>query len=259
VKFTFGVCSTPGNEQRIKDILMSIKKNDIPPSNCEVIIVGNISLPMFFSYDVRIFPFDESQKNGWITKKKNIITEKAKFENIVYMHDYIVLEDGWYKAMCDYGNEWDLLMNRIINIDGSRYRDWILAGDWKNNPFVERQSMKGLLPYEEKRLTKWMYFSGACWVAKKKFMKENPLEESLTWGEGEDVEWSFRAKEVTKFFLNEKAVVKINKDGKHAFLTNSDQTYIDKVYDLLVSENDTLPSMINNVLREEYFKNSDGP
>jgi len=259
VKFTFGVCSTPGNEQRIKNILASIEKNKIPSATCEVVVVGNISPLGYSPIDVRIFPFDESKKSGWITKKKNIITEKAKFENIVYMHDYIVLEDGWYKAMCDYGNEWDLLMNRIINIDGSRYRDWVLVGSWTNNPFVERQSMKGLLPYEEKRLTKWMYFSGAYWIAKKKFMKEYPLNESLVACESEDVEWSYRVKEEAKFFLNEKAVVKINKDGKHAFLTNSDQAYIDKVYDLLVSENDTLPSMINNVLREEYFKNSDGP
>ena len=39
-------------------------------------------------------PFDES--SGKYTAKKNLITKFAKFENVVYLHDYMALCDGWY-------------------------------------------------------------------------------------------------------------------------------------------------------------------
>ena len=254
MKFTFGVCTTLGNEKRIRDIIHSIEKNNIPVSDCEIIVVGNVIKPCFTRLDVRILPFDESVKDGWITRKKNIITENARFENIVYMHDYIVLEDGWYKSMCEYGGNWDLLMTRIINHDGSRYRDWALCGSSVHNPFIEEGTMKALLPYNEKRLSKWMYFSGAYWVAKKDFMNNYPLDENLCWGQGEDVEWSYRVKESTEFFLNSDAAVKVNKNGKAAALTESSQKYLDEIYDLITDSGARpLTSMKNNLCREDYF------
>ena len=255
MKFTFGICTTPGNEQRVENILSSIKENNIPPSNCEVVVVGSALLPMFTSFDVRVIPFDESKKPGWISKKKNIITEKAKFENIVYMHDYIVLEKDWYKSMCEYGNKWDLLMTRINNHDGTRYRDWVLCGSWVNNPFVKPNTTRALLPYEEKRLSRWMYFSGAYWVAKKEFMEKCPLDESLGWGEGEDVEWSLRAKRNTDLFLNQNSSVRVNKPGKDSWVSLCDQKYLDKIYNLLISDDGQLPVQVGGVKREKYFKN----
>ena len=254
MKFTFGICTTLGNEDRIRDIISSIEDNQIPSSDCEIIVVGNVIKPCFTNINVKIFPFDESEKEGWITRKKNIITENAKFENIVYMHDYIVLDDGWYKSMCEYGNNWDLLMTRVINHDGSRYRDWALCGSWVHNPFIEEETMKALLPYEEQRLTKWMYFSGAYWLGKKKFMQEHPLDEILGWGQGEDVEWSYRVKKSTNFCLNKDSVVKVNKSGKMAALTESNQEYLDKIHDLITQSGDIpLPSMKSNLRREDYF------
>jgi len=244
MKFTFGICTTLGSEQKIKEIISSIERNNILPSNCEIIIIGNVLKPCFSKINIQIFPFDESKKTGWITKKKNIIAQKAKFENIVYMHDYIILEDDWYKTMCDYGNNWNLLMTRINNYDGSRYRDWILCGDWKCNPFIKPNTANGLLPYTEKRLSKWMYFSGAYWLAKKQFMLDYPLDESLCWGEGEDVEWSYRVKAITDFSLNENTEVRINKSGKERYFTDCDSEYLNKTYDRLTRADRELPLQV---------------
>ena len=254
MKFTFGVCTTSGNEQRIKNIISSIEKNNIPPANCEIIVIGNVIKPQYSDISIKIFPFDESKKDGWITKKKNIITKEAKYENIVFMHDYVTLEDGWYQSMCQFGNEWNLLMNKIINYDGTRFRDWILCGSWTNNPFVEPNTNKGLLPYDEKRLSNWMYFSGTYWIAKREFMLQHSLDESLLWGQGEDVEWSLRAKNYSNFSLNENAVVKINKPGKSSAFDFCDQKFLDDVYDLLTADGRSLPTMVDGVKREEYFK-----
>jgi hypothetical protein len=252
MKFTFGICTTAGNKLRIENIIRSIELNNVPSSDCEVIVVGSDDLDISTDLNIRYFPFDESVKKGWITRKKNMITDNAIFPNIVYMHDYIVLEEGWYQSMCEFGEDWDLLMNKIVNIDNSRFRDWTLVGGDRHNLFVEEGTSRNLLPYNEKRLSKWMYFSGAYWLAKKKFMAECPLDEDLTWGEGEDVEWSYRAKEKTTFKLNENAVVRVNKPDKPAFFQLAKQNYLDDTYKYLVKKHGSLPQMASDRTREEY-------
>ena len=69
---------------------------------------------------------NENIKSVWITKKKNVISDLAKFENIVYLHDYIIFEENWYKNFVEFGENWDVCMNVILNFDNSRFRDWIL-------------------------------------------------------------------------------------------------------------------------------------
>jgi hypothetical protein len=253
MKFTFGICTTSGNEERVSKIIASIKENNIPYADYEVIVVGGNYENSDSKNNILAVPFDESVRDGWITRKKNIITQKAKFENIVYMHDYIVLEQGWYEAMKEYGEDWQVLMTRINNYDNSRYRDWTLCGGWKNNIFVEEDTCRNLLPYSERRLTGWMYISGAYWIAKKSFMLENPLNETLCWRQGEDVEWSFRVKEKTVFKLNENATARVSKSNKSAFFDLANQQYLNKIYNLLLARSESLPSMKNNLAREKYL------
>ena len=59
-----------------------------------------------------------------------------------------------------------------------------------------------------------MYISGGYWVAKKKFMLANPLDESLRWGESEDVEWSLRIRDKFKYVMNINSTVKTIKQKK---------------------------------------------
>ena len=56
-----------------------------------------------------------------------------------------------------------------------------------------------------------MYVSGAYWVATKEFMMKHPLNERLSWGEGEDVEWSYRARRDWNYKMNTKSTVQFNK------------------------------------------------
>ena len=49
----------------------------------EIIVVGsnkNFNLENIHNVD-----FDEEEKNGWITRKKNLITSNSNYENILYM------------------------------------------------------------------------------------------------------------------------------------------------------------------------------
>ena len=83
-----------------------------------IIIVGECEVIRVIT---RQISFDESVKNAWITKKKNIITENAKFDNIVYMHDYVLLDDKWYEGQLKSGDNFFVTMDKIKDIDGDRY------------------------------------------------------------------------------------------------------------------------------------------
>ena len=48
----------------------------------------------------------------------------------------------------------------------------------------------------------------AIFALKVIFFKQYPLNEKLFWGEGEDVEWSLRVREVTRFKMNQKSSVR---------------------------------------------------
>ena len=62
-----------------------------------------------------------------------------------------------------------------------------------------------------------MYISGAFWVAKTEFMKSNLLDESLCWGEGEDVEWSKRVLKTGKYVMNGHSTIRLLKDKNPSF------------------------------------------
>ena len=78
-----------------------------------------------------------------------------------------------------------------------------------------------------------MYISGAYWVAKKKFMLENMLNEKLKWGQSEDVEWSIRVRKITDFTINERSVVKLMKYKDRIFNepTDSEISILRNIHD----------------------------
>ena len=131
--------------------------------------------------------------------------------------------------MVQFGDDWDVMSNRQVNLDGTRFRDWCLwpGRDVRKNPYVEK-AHKCLLPYSIKHLTKFMYLSGGYWVAKKHVMERFPLDEKLAWGEGEDVEWSKRVRQQYKFTMNENSVVRLAKQ-KYQHFVPADPEYIKNV------------------------------
>jgi len=192
MRFTFGIVTT-GNP-RVPTIIKSINDN-VP--NPEIIVVGGE--PNGGAFHI---PFDENMRPAWITLKKSIITHAATNENIVYMHDYMVLTEGWYEGFLKFGDDFDVCMNVITNLDGTRYRDWVT---WD----LPNVGMR-LVDYSYTE-TQFMYISGAYWVAKKSFMLANPLDERRSWCQGEDVEWSKRIRDHWNYVMNPYSEVKMLK------------------------------------------------
>ena len=114
MNFTFGIITTNTVDQLV---LNSIYNQNIP--EFEIVIVGGH--PIIDYKHITHIPFDETVKQNWITRKKNIITKNAKYDNIVFMHDYVQLNKNWYTEFLKFGNEWDICMNKIYNLDILNY------------------------------------------------------------------------------------------------------------------------------------------
>jgi hypothetical protein len=223
---TFGIITDGNSDDLLFCVVQSIHALRI--KEYEVVIIGQTKiLP---TDKVRIFQFDEEFKKNWITKKKNMIATYANFENIVFLHDYVMFDKNWYKNFRKI-KRYKVAVCQIVNLDGSRFRDWLL---WVENyngfdKYLQR-TRKCLLPYDVKKLTKFMYISGTFWVAKKKFMLENPLNEELTWGQAEDIEWSLRVREKTKFRIQPKAKVRLLKQKDVDFIESDNELVAELLY-----------------------------
>lgn len=224
MEFTFGIITSGTEDKNINKIIDSIEIQKI--KKYEIIIVGNSNVNR---KNTTVIEFDEKIKSKWITKKKNIITKNSKFDNIVYLHDYIIFDPDWYIGFLKFGNEFDMCMNVIENFDGTRYRDWCISM-WDNSKIKEiiGNTFKCNLPYDENRFIKHMYFSGCYWVSKKHIMEEYPLDERLIWGQGEDVLWSNLVRKKYDFSMNKFSKVKLLKK-KDAIYNNADELIIKKL------------------------------
>jgi len=212
MNFTFGIVTDGNSKDRIDRIIDSIELTMV--DDYEVIIMGGKSENTNNRKNTRTIEFIDEQVSPKISEKKNIITREAKYENIVYLHDYIEFTKEWHTEFKLFGNDFEVCMNSILNTDLTRYRDWCL---WMDDANTYVQNNNYLIPYDLKNLSKMMYISGAYWVAKKKFMTENMLNEKLRWGQGEDVEWSIRVRKITEFKINERSVVKLMKHKDRIF------------------------------------------
>jgi len=219
---TFGIItnskhhgSTDQNE-RLSTMISSIQSQNIP--NYEIIIVGdyNTNEP-----NCKCIEFDETIKPAWITRKKNIIAQKAKYDIIVYLHDYIFLDKNWYNGWQNFSfDNWDVGMNIVINKDETRFRDWVVFqfdgnlgpnGAWQNNlPKGRNCIISPYLPDYSYNQTKNMYISGSYFIVKKHIMLAEPFDEDFVWGQPEDIEWSFeRVLPKYQYVMNTQSAVRL--------------------------------------------------
>ena len=203
MKFSFIVPCSPTDQWNVEECIDSIEAQvESGLDDYDIVVVGSVDVKRD---NTRVIEFDEDSGPGkiWLTRKKNIGASVAYHPNLVFMHSYYRLLPGWHEGIVTFGEDWDVCMTRVLNKDGTRFRDWCLT------PKIElpsHRSRERLMPYDFKA-TKNLYVSGGYWLAKKKFMERYPLDERLVWGQSEDVEWSARALKRANYRMNPGAAV----------------------------------------------------
>jgi hypothetical protein len=208
MKFTFGI-PTAGNVD-LSELISNITDMNIP--EYEILVIGGNLVDDIFHNGIKVgkhIPFDEYSKQGWITRKKNILAQEAKYENLVLLHDYYRFEPGWYEGWIKFGNEFHVAVNIIQNIDGSRFADWLLNPELYDRTFGFK-SHRWLIPYNMS-CPKIQYISGGYFVVKKEFLLQHPLDETRVWNECEDTEWCERIAEHTTMKMNTFSIAKVTK------------------------------------------------
>ena len=134
------------------------------------------------------------KKTGAIAEKKNIGSKFAKFDKLCILHDYVSLRNDWFHVyQSETSNDWDILVPKVLNSNNKRHRDWVL---WNDPIYSESKFPNCLPPYEYD--SNFYYINGTVMVVKNIFFSQNPLNNLLFWGQGEDVEWSLRVRQKAK-------------------------------------------------------------
>lgn len=208
IDWTFGIITVYEDKDRLQQIIESIRALDIP--NYEILFVGGGDSEGIDGPDIRKIDFDETVKDKWITRKKNIIAEEAKYDNIVLMHDYHIFHPDWYKNFVAFGTDWDICSCPQYLITGARNpMDWSL---WDKPGFGRAWSLN----YNDWSQTQYMYISGGFFIVKRHVLLEEPLNEDLVWNQEEDVEWSYRVRNKYVMKCNGNSPVYHNKWHRHA-------------------------------------------
>lgn len=216
---TFGIITQPSTGHYLNQILESIDNQNI--DDYEVILAGLLSDEVRDNYWYDKYIEDkDSVKSGKITKLKNSITNNAKNDIIVYLHDYIYFTKDWYKNLIKFGFDWDILCNPVINEDGSHFRSlcywdkpglgraWACHEKWAGPNGINFAGSPHFVKNFENFDYSRCYINGSYWIAKKHIMEKYPLNVELTWGEGEDVEHSLRIRNKVKISYNPYSIVK---------------------------------------------------
>lgn len=203
---SFGITTSGTNDAMVNAVIDSIEAQQIP--EYEIVLVGGATTTIQRP-NVRHIPFDEStwahvtihgHPGRWTTRKKNLSVQHAKYDLCVVMHDYIQINPGWYKAVEEFGYDWDMCFHNTLLSNGER-------GDtWRINQFpgLPRWCM---IPYDIDLFLPYMILQGNFWIAKKSAMLAYPLNEDLLWGMDDDTEWSRRVIPNCRVKMNGNAVV----------------------------------------------------
>lgn len=181
--WTFGI-PTDGihSIQYHKQIIDSIFQQNIPGFEI-LFITENRNYQLNDISDSRVqLIYMDSNKNHHITKKKNMLVQQAKYENICLIHSYIYLDKDWYAEVNKYGYNWSVGCCKTLNVDGKRSNDWLTCG----LPGAPSEFMA--LDYDHPA-TPYHYAPGNSFCVKKSFALQHPFDEQLCWGGGEDITW----------------------------------------------------------------------
>lgn len=211
----------------LQDVIDSINFLNISKDCYEIIVIGsnNLKADLKIDNNLRFIYFDESIKDGWITRKKNILIENSIFENVCLVHDYINFNSNWYRGFQQFDTDWDVCMIKIFNKDGIRWRDWLVwphCPSYEHGYVIEHNNVRlapNRLLYSDTRYTNInMYISGTVIIGKRNFLLKNKFDETLCWGQGEDCEWSGRCLPNWVYKMNINSSVNLLKMGQHSSL-----------------------------------------
>ena len=231
---TFGICVSPtANIDHLQNQIWSIQDQIDYGDNIQVVLCGTKHvLEEVDPAGLDLLFFDETEKPGWITRKKNLMVQKSLGDIIVLTHDYYMFDEEWLKGFKIFDKKnpnWQVAVNPIWTAEGARHSDWLINPKYMDQLLIKHPELASELmsvahgengprwvcglDYSE-NLSKFQYVSGGMIIAKRNVLLDVPLNEDLVWGQAEDVEWSERLVAKYPLTFNPYSFNGIQKPGK---------------------------------------------
>lgn len=190
---SFIIPTSGTNDNGLNTIIDSIESQNMP--EYQIIIIGGLETSVNRKNTVHI-PFDETlTPTAWISRKKNTGVLASKYDVLVIMHDYAVLDENWYEEFEKFGLDWDICVHQNLilnhNPNGPKY---VRGNGWRveSVPGYPEFPWAMRIPYDIDCFLPYMGINGAYWCCKKHVMLDEMIDENFLWGDVEDTEWSSR-------------------------------------------------------------------
>ena len=212
---SFCIVTSGKDDTNLKTCIASIEQLNIP--TYEIVFVGGDKTTVELSEKIKWVPFNEFEmahvfvdgKPGvQRNKKKNLSVYNAKYDICVVIHDYIIFDPDWWIEFEKFGTHWDICVHQNILKNGGRGDGWRID----RHPLLPRGCM---VPYDMIDLAQYMAIAGNYQCIKRQRWLEEPWDEKLLWGQGEEMEWSRRVIPKSHIQCNPKCIYRYQKDKPH--------------------------------------------
>lgn len=183
--WSFGILWNGKNENYLKSYIDSVSKIATSDIQAEVVICGPQPSFEIKLEHVIIQADEDTEKFANISRKKNLIIKKAKYENICIAHNRYQLDENFIKSFDRINHDFDIcVVKQILADTGERVPDWVSqASD-------QRLTANYLLTYGE--YSPYIYVPGGLVIGKKNVLMAHLFNDLGTWNMAEDVELSQR-------------------------------------------------------------------
>ena len=220
---SFGVCTGYDNTEHLIKCIDSIRKQAKDLDDYQILVVGPEAPEQILAElngpDIEFITFDESVRPMWITKKKNLIAQKADFDRLCIMHDYLWLTPDWAKKLWEFEcwNSWNILAFPQQRADGGRF--WY---DWSGFRGPRELDDREFYDYKDWDHNSEVYISGNIFCVHRGLLLEHPFNEHLGHMQEEDLEWTRRVAPYVHFKCAYNSLVCHQKEHR-------DQAFFEKV------------------------------
>lgn len=211
-RWSFCIPTGPSDTTGLNIIVKRILELDIPEK--EILLCGRPDKGFLYWDKVRIVGEDIPAPPIWITRKKNVLAQEAKYENLCILHDRVFLPSNFLETIRKFGDGFSfagfqsLWFDDLYNLAPTRYSDYgcgtephyanlIYAGKENQSTLytkelfteIEKQHFKIGNPLRYQRTN---YLTGSLYITKRKVWLDTPQNENLYWAEFEDIEHAAR-------------------------------------------------------------------
>ena len=175
----------------------------------EIILCGKPPEDFIYWDLVRVIGEDQPENPVHITRKKNLLANAAKYNNLCILHDRVLLPTYFLSAVQRFGDDyplvgfesywfadtWRAVPRRYSDFGSAQFIPSALREDLRpgRQALAEFERMRLVAQHPQRVEFGHDYLTGSLYISKRSLWRFFPQNEAFYWSEYEDVEYGLRA------------------------------------------------------------------